>query len=62
MSQAALARVTGLHRTTIHQLYYDAWQRISQTTLDRICRALQVGIGELLVWVEERDREAPHRR
>ncbi len=57
MSQAALARVTGLHRTTIHQLYSDAWQRVDRTTLDRICEALQVGIGELLVWVEE--REAP---
>ena len=62
MSQAALAELTGLHRNTIHRLYHDDWQRISQTTLDRICTTLQLGIDELLVWVEERDQDAPRRQ
>lgn len=62
MSQATLAKATGLHRNTIRRLYYNNWQRISQTTLDRICTALQVGIDELLVWVEERDQDSPRQQ
>lgn len=53
LSQAQLARVTGIHRNTIHKLYADDWASIRRDTLDRVCAALQVQIGELLIWHEE---------
>jgi putative transcriptional regulator len=53
MSQARLATLTGIHRNTIHKLYYDDRAGIRRGTLDRICTGLQVQVGELLVWREE---------
>ena len=54
MTQSRLAELTGIHRDTLRKLYYNGWTSIRRDTLDRICTALQVQIGELLEW-----REAP---
>ena len=54
LSQTRLAQLVGVHRNTIHKLYADNWTSISRDTLDRICTVLQVSVGELLVWHEER--------
>jgi len=53
LSQARLARVTGIHRDIIRRLYYDEWTMIRRVVLDRLCQALQVPVDELLVWHEE---------
>ncbi|MGH8056772.1 MAG: helix-turn-helix domain-containing protein [Candidatus Entotheonellia bacterium] len=53
LSQARLARVTGIHRDIIRRLYYDEWTMIRRGVLDRLCQALQVPVDELLVWHEE---------
>jgi putative transcriptional regulator len=54
LSQTRLAQLVGVHRNTIHKLYANNWTSISRDTLDRICTVLQVSVGELLVWHEER--------
>jgi DNA-binding Xre family transcriptional regulator len=54
MTQSRLAELTGIHRDTLRKLYYNGWTSIRRDTLDRICTALQVQVGELLEW-----REAP---
>jgi putative transcriptional regulator len=54
MTQARLARLTGIHRDIIRKLYYDGWTSIRRETLDRLCTALQVSVGELLEWREDR--------
>ncbi len=53
ISQARLARLAGIHRNTILKLYHDNWTGIRRDTLDRLCRTLQVPVGELLVWRRE---------
>jgi putative transcriptional regulator len=50
ISQAHLAQLAGIHRNTILKLYHDNWTGIRRDTLDRLCRTLQVSVGELLVW------------
>jgi putative transcriptional regulator len=50
MTQSQLAALTGIHRDTIRQLYYDGWTSVRRETLDRLCTALQVPVGELLQW------------
>lgn len=54
LSQARLARLVGVHRNTIHKLYANNWTSIRRDTLDRICTVLQVSVGELLLWHDER--------
>jgi putative transcriptional regulator len=53
MTQSRLAALTGIHRDTIRKLYYNGWTSIRRETLDRLCTALQVPVGELLEWREE---------
>ncbi|HEX9871673.1 MAG TPA: helix-turn-helix transcriptional regulator [Candidatus Tectomicrobia bacterium] len=53
MTQSRLAELTGIHRDTLRKLYYNGWASIRRDTLDRICAALQVQVGELLEWREE---------
>jgi putative transcriptional regulator len=54
LSQTRLAQLAGIHRNTIHKLYANNWTSIRRDTLDRICTVLQVSVGELLVWHDER--------
>jgi putative transcriptional regulator len=54
LSQRRLAQLVGVHRNTIAKLYADNWTSIRRDTLDRICTVLQVSVGELLVWHNER--------
>jgi putative transcriptional regulator len=54
LSQTRLAQLVGVHRNTIHKLYVNNWTSVRRDTLDRICAVLQVSVGELLVWHEER--------
>jgi putative transcriptional regulator len=53
LSQTRLAQLTGVHRNTLNKFYADTWTSIRRDTLDRICTALQVSVGQLLTWHEE---------
>jgi putative transcriptional regulator len=43
-----VARRSGLAYTTVFDLYHARAQRIDLETLDKLCTALDVGVGELL--------------
>ena len=54
-----VARDTGLHYTTVFQLYHDRSNRFDRETLDRLCRYFGVGLGELLEWAPDASDTAP---
>ena len=47
---ADLVRSTGLNKSTLHKLYNDESVRIDFETIDKICIALDVGVGDLLIF------------
>lgn len=47
---ADLVRSTGINKSTLHKLYNDESVRIDFETIDKICIALNVGVGDLLVF------------
>ena len=48
VTQRELQRRTGLSYATINELYHDKSKRLDFGTLDKLCRALGVGVGEIL--------------
>ena len=50
MRVADLIRGTGINKTTLHKLYNDESVRIDFETIDKICIALDVEVGDLLVF------------
>ena len=51
MSQADLARMTGIRPNTINELYNEFAERIKLQHLDLICEALDCDLSELLIYV-----------
>lgn len=51
MSQADLARMTGIRPSTINELYHEIAERISIEHIDLICEALECELEELIVRV-----------
>ena len=47
---ADLVRSTGINKSTLHKLYNDESVRIDFETIDKICIALDVAVGDLLVF------------
>ena len=50
MKVADLVRSTGINKSTLHKLYNDESVRIDFETIDKICIALNVEVGDLLVF------------
>ncbi|MBQ8133927.1 MAG: helix-turn-helix transcriptional regulator [Clostridia bacterium] len=50
ISQAELARLTGIRKNTISNYYNEMTDRVNLEHLDRICEALNCDITELLVY------------
>ena len=53
MTQAALARKTGIRPNTISELYNQWTDRVSLEQLDRICDVLGCDLSDLLIRVKE---------
>jgi len=51
-----VSRRSGLSYTTVFALYHGTAQRLDLTTLDKLCRALDAQVGELLEY--EPDEQA----
>ena len=49
---ADLVRSTGINKSTLHKLYNDESVRIDFETIDKICIALDVGVGDLLIFMK----------
>ncbi|KUP22437.1 helix-turn-helix transcriptional regulator [Paenibacillus sp. DMB5] len=48
-----VARDTGLAINTVSGLYHDTSKRVDFETLDKLCRHLNVGTGELIEYIED---------
>ncbi|MDP8909298.1 MAG: helix-turn-helix transcriptional regulator [Chloroflexota bacterium] len=48
MSISELERRTGVPYTSLHALYHGTSKRVDLATLDKLCRALGVGVGDIL--------------
>lgn len=47
MKMSEIIEITGLGRSTVERVYYDKGKNISYETIDRICNALEISVGEL---------------
>ncbi len=47
LKAADLVRMTGISKTTIHQLYHDRVTKVDYGVVDKVCGALKCGIEEL---------------
>jgi len=48
MSISELERQTGIPYTSLHALYHGTSKRVDLATLDKLCRALGVSVGDIL--------------
>jgi len=54
MSQRELARKSGLSTTTVNKLYNDTWNQVDRRTLGAVCKALNITLGDLLIYTEKK--------
>ncbi|BBL20076.1 MULTISPECIES: helix-turn-helix domain-containing protein [Acinetobacter] len=52
MRVADLVKETGINKSTLYKLYNDESVRIDFETIDKICTALEVEVGELLIYIK----------
>lgn len=50
MRVADLVKETGINKSTLYKLYNDESVRIDFETIDKICLALNIEVGDLLVY------------
>lgn len=62
LTQADLARMTGIRPSTINELYHEIAERVSFEHLDLICEALDCELGELIVRVPNQEPKIIHTR
>ena len=55
IKMADLARRTGISKHALHKLYHEKNKGIQFATLDKLCRALECPVGELLAYYLDRD-------
>ena len=51
MKVADLIRMTGISKSTMHKVYNEQTSRIDFETMDKICEALEIGVGDLFTYV-----------
>lgn len=51
ITQAELARKTGIRPATINEMYHEFSVRVNLEHIDKICEALDCDISDLLVYV-----------
>lgn len=54
LTQADLARMTGIRPTTINELYHEIATRINIEHLDRICEALDCDLPDIMSYTPNR--------
>lgn len=62
MTQADLARMTGIRPSTINELYHEITERVNLEHLDLICEALDCSLDELIVRVPNKEAKIVHTR
>ncbi|MCX0340891.1 helix-turn-helix domain-containing protein [Acinetobacter radioresistens] len=56
MRVSDLVKETGINKSTLYKLYNDESVRIDFETIDKICTALEVEVGDLLVFSKAMDK------
>ncbi len=51
MKVADLIRMTGISKSTMHKIYNEQISRIDFETMDKICEALNIGVGDFFTYV-----------
>ncbi|GAB2633605.1 MULTISPECIES: helix-turn-helix domain-containing protein [Psychrobacter] len=51
MKVADLIRMTGISKSTMHKIYNEQTSRIDFETMDKICEALNIEVGDLFTYV-----------
>lgn len=62
LTQADLARATGIRPNTINELYHELADRVNLEHLDLICEALDCELDELIVRVPNKESAITHTR
>lgn len=60
MTQADLARATGIRPNTINELYHELADRVNLEHLDLICEALDCELDELIVRIPNKNPNVLH--
>lgn len=56
ITQADLARKTGIRPSTINDMYHELCERVNLEYLDRICKVLNCDLSEILVYIPSRSQ------
>ena len=62
LTQADLARATGIRPNTINELYHELTERVNLEHLDLICEALNCELDELIIRVPNKETSVAHTR
>lgn len=62
LTQADLARATGIRPNTINELYHELAERVNLEHLDLICEALNCELDELIVRIPDKEHHIIHNR
>ncbi|CAM4129707.1 helix-turn-helix transcriptional regulator [Psychrobacter arenosus] len=58
---ADLIRMTGISKSTMHKIYNEQTTRIDFETMDKICEALDIDVGDLYTYVpNEEQKKSSH--
>ena len=57
MKVADLIRMTGISKSTMHKIYNEQTSRIDFETMDKICEALNIEVGDLFTYVPNESLE-----
>lgn len=55
MTQADLARRTGIRPSTINEMYHELCDRINLEHLNLICETLNCDLSEIIVWIPDKE-------
>jgi putative transcriptional regulator len=59
-SQATLARVTEIRPSTISDLYNEMADRVNLDHLDRICKALDCPLSDIIEYIPDKEKKQKH--
>ena len=59
---ADVSRDTGINRGTLTRMYYETTERYEVDILDKLCRYFGCSVGELLEYLEDKEKPKVRRR
>lgn len=62
LTQADLARMTGIRPNTINELYHEIAERVNLEHLDLICEALECNLDDLIIREPNKKSKIVHTR